>query len=172
MNIELVKENELEKVAQLYDKLNDYLSENQNYPGWKKGIYPTLETAKEAFAQKSLFAAKIDGQIAGTVILNNQQPPVYNTLNWKFDGNVLVIHTLAIDPDFMSKGVGGALLEFTEAFAQIEGYTSIRLDVSEQNNPAIKLYTKKGYSYVGKVDLSLENLTKGKILYECFEKKI
>ncbi len=48
-----------------------------------------------------------------------------------------------------------ALLDFALQYAKSAGIKSIRLDVYEKNAPAIALYEKKGYTYVGTADLGL-----------------
>jgi putative acetyltransferase len=56
----------------LYDVLNDYLWSTVNFPGWIKGIYPILENAVSGIKDKSLFIARCNGEITGSVILNHQ----------------------------------------------------------------------------------------------------
>ena len=53
----------------------------------------------------------------------------------------------------MKMGVGRALLDFSFELAQQSGIKSIRLDVYENNLPAIHLYEKCGFEYIDTVDL-------------------
>ena len=36
---------DIEEISKLYDDVCDYLFEHENYPGWKKGVYPTGDVA-------------------------------------------------------------------------------------------------------------------------------
>ena len=62
---------DVDELENLYDALNDHLSRAVNYPGWIKGIYPVRETAEDAIKEGSLFVLRIDGLIAGSIILNH-----------------------------------------------------------------------------------------------------
>lgn len=61
-------------------------------------------------------------------------------MNWQldFDVPVIVIHILAVHPDYLGCGVGKAVLEYAENF----GRRPIRLDTYEKNAPAVRLYEK------------------------------
>ena len=56
MNVHIEKgtEKDIKKVAKLYDDLIDYLTERTNYPGWKKGVYPTIDDEAKANNIKSI----------------------------------------------------------------------------------------------------------------------
>lgn len=41
MNIELARATDVNEIEALYGAVVDDLLANVNYPGWKKGIYPT-----------------------------------------------------------------------------------------------------------------------------------
>lgn len=149
---------DIDEIATLYDNLNTYLEENINYPGWKKGVYPTQKDAINALNNDTLFICKTDDRIAGTVILNNIQEEAYNKATWSIDvplDKVLVIHTLAVHPDFFKMGVAYYLLVFAKEYAANAGYKTIRLDVNANNLPAFTLYEKMGYKYIDTVDLGL-----------------
>ncbi len=147
---------DIDGIAQLYDDLNDYLAEHTNYPGWAKGVYPTREDAEQGYAESALFVAEIDDEVAGTIILNHEPEQGYEKAIWLTESdysNIIVIRTLAIHPQFLKTGVGKALMQFAKQYAKQQGMQSIRLDVYDQNLPAIKLYEQSGYTYIANVDL-------------------
>ena len=37
---------DIEEISKLYDDVCDYLCTHENYPGWKKGVYPTKDDAE------------------------------------------------------------------------------------------------------------------------------
>lgn len=147
--------NELEN---LYDELNDYLAATTNYPGWIKGIYPIREDAVVGVNENSLFVARCDGRIAGSVILNHQPEEAYVNIKWKIDidySHILVVRTFVVHPSFLQMGVGRALMDYSLELAQRLGMSSVRLDVYEKNLPAISLYEKCGFEFIDTVDLGL-----------------
>ena len=147
--------NELEN---LYDELNDYLAATTNYPGWIKGIYPIREDAVAGVNENSLFVARRDGRIAGSVILNHQPEEAYANIKWKIDidySHILVVRTFVVHPSFLQMGVGRALMDYSLELAQRLGMSSVRLDVYEKNLPAISLYEKCGFEFIDTVDLGL-----------------
>jgi len=150
---------DLDVLEEIYNKLNDFLQQGINYPGWLKGIYPVRETAKAGILEKSLFTLKAGDRIAGSLILNHEQEEAYNQVCWGMEANesqVIVIHTLVVNPDFMKQGIAQRLMNFAKEYAKQKNAKAIRLDVAIQNQPAISLYEKCGYTFVGTVDLGLE----------------
>ena len=147
---------DLEELTSLYDDLNDYLEAHINYPGWKKGVYPTREDAAAGIAEGSLFVAVDGGRIVGTFILRHKPEEGYALADW---GNqpdyreILVLYTFAVHPRFLRRGIGREMLAFIRTYAARENMNALRLDVFENNLPAIRLYEQMGFSYVATVDL-------------------
>lgn len=146
------------ELGMLYDALNDHLSENTNYAGWIKGVYPTAKTAEDAIGEGTLYVLRMDGAIAGSIILNHEPETAYEEAEWNIDADydeIIVVHTLVVHPRFMRRGVSGRLMEFAREHAASSGMKAVRLDVSAGNIPAIRLYERSGYKYIGTVDLGL-----------------
>lgn len=169
--VRIEKESDIDAIEHLYDDLNDYLETHENYPRWKKGVYPIREDAKEALAKDDLYVAIIDGEIAGTVVYSDEQEGAYRKVKWQmeFDVPVITICKLAVHPQKFGCGVGKALLDYTVCIGDQRNAKAIRLDVYEENLPAIRLYEKCGFKDMGLVDLGLEELY-GLKWYRVFEK--
>lgn len=149
---------DIDELESLYNDLNDHFEATTNYPGWIKGIYPVRETALKGLEEGNLFVAKDGGIIAGSIILNHHPEEAYEEATWGIEADytdVFVIHTLVVHPAYLNKGVGSLLMEFAKKHAVESGIKTIRLDVSENNLPAIRLYEEHGYTYVTTVDLRL-----------------
>ncbi|MGL4849615.1 MAG: hypothetical protein ACRC28_11960 [Clostridium sp.] len=58
INIILGTEEDIDEIELLYNELNDSLEEGINYPGWKKGVYPTREDAIKGIDEGNLYIAK------------------------------------------------------------------------------------------------------------------
>lgn len=158
ITIELGQAYDIDELEQLYNDLNDYLAKGINYPGWKKGIYPIRQNATDGIKDNSLYVAKYNGEIIGSIILNNEPEPEYYNVKWECESDysdVFVIHTFVIHPKFMKCGVGKALMEFAEEYSIKSKVKSIRLDVYEKNIPAIRMYEKCGFKYINTIDLGL-----------------
>lgn len=149
---------DIDELEKLYDELNDYLAATINHPGWIKGIYPIREDAVAGVNDNTLYVARTDGRIAGSVILNHQPEKAYENVSWKMEldySRIFVIHTFVVHPSCLKKGVGRALMDYSLELAQSSGIKSVRLDVYEKNLPAISLYEKCGFEYTDTVDLGL-----------------
>lgn len=150
---------DLNEIEQVYERINDFLESNINYPGWIKGVYPTRENARDAILNRNLHVARYQQTIVGTVILNHQPECGYDLAEWNYESvdysDVFVIHTLVVHPDYLKCGIGLDLMNYIEDYSRTVGMKALRLDVYESNLPAIRLYEKCGYQYVATVDLGL-----------------
>lgn len=160
MDTELVIEKgtaeDVAELGRLYDELCDHLSRDENYPGWKKGIYPTIDDAKAGVDEDNLFVARLAGKIVGTVILRHKPEEGYSKADWHMEfaeEDVYIVYTFAVHPDFLKVGVGKELMEFIFSYAKEQKAKAVRLDVYEKNTPAIQLYEKMGMEYIDTVDL-------------------
>lgn len=160
MDLEIVLgiEADINQLEILYNDLNDYLQCGTNYPGWKKDVYPIREDAVAGVKDNNLYVAKQNGKIIGSIILNHKPESAYEKVRWQIDmdySNVFVVHTFVVHPDYMKCGVGKILMDYSIQLAKQSGIKSIRLDVYENNIPAIKLYEKCGFTYIDTIDLGL-----------------
>lgn len=176
-NVSLGTSEDLDELTNLYDDLNDYFQSTTNYPGWIKGIYPIRETAEAGINDETLFLMRENSQIVGSIILNNISEDAYNQVKWQLNldyDKILVIRTFVIHPKFFKNGFGKKLLEFVEELALCKKIQSIRLDVSENNLPAISLYEKLSYKFTGTVDLGLpyEHLKWFKLYEKIIDNKL
>ena len=169
--VRIATESDIDAIEHLYNDLNDYLETHENYPRWKKGVYPIREDAEEALAKGDLYLAIIDGNVAGTVVYSDEQEDAYCEVEWQieFDVPVIIICKLAVHPKYFGCGVGKALLDYAVCVGEQRNSKAIRLDVYEENLPAIRLYEKCGFKDMGLVDLGLEELY-GLKWYRVFEK--
>ena len=175
MNIEIRVGNkqDIEAIEQLYDGLNDYLEVTVNYPGWKKGIYPTREDAEKGIVEGTLFVVNDGEEIIGSMILRYDQEWAFISEPWQKQleySQVLGIYTFVVKPSRLHKGIGSLMLKFAEEYARGKDIKALRLDVYEENLPAIKLYEKSGFRYISTVSLGLEEY--GLNWFKLYEKLI
>nr|WP_315020011.1 GNAT family N-acetyltransferase [uncultured Aminipila sp.] len=173
ITIRQASNHDIDELERLYDKLNDYLESTINYPGWKKGVYPTRKDAINGINEECLYVAIYNGNIVGSIILRHKPEPAYLEAKWLRDlsyEHVYVIYTFVVHPSYLGQGVGQAMIEFATEHSIKSNVKSIRLDVYEKNLPAIRLYEKCGFKYVGTIDLGLESY--GLKWFKIYEKII
>lgn len=145
---------ECDAVTALYELAHDAESAGIIHTGWKRGIYPTEETVRAALLRDDLFVLCEKEKIIGAAIINQIQPHEYRSGQWMYqvkNEQVMVIHTLFIDPSRSHQGCGTAFLDFYEKYAAENGCTHLRLDTNAVNTAARTFYRKNGYREAGSV---------------------
>ena len=89
------------------------------------------------------FVAKADGDIAGFLIA---QVEVEEDTQFGHIITVNVAHA------YRQKGIARKLLSEIESLLKQKGISESRLEVREDNHPAIKLYHARGYQTIGKLE--------------------
>ena len=142
---------ELDAVEQLYNELH-YAKEAGVIPViWKRGVYPSRETARKALERDDLFVMESGGRIIGSAIINKIQDAVYAGAPWRHDApddRVCVLHTLMISPAEFGKGYAREFLDFYEQYARELGCTELRIDTNDMNLPAQAMYIRHGYEKI------------------------
>ncbi len=145
---------DLDAVEQFYNELHDAKEAGLIPVIWKRGVYPTRETASSALERGDLFVLEESGRIIGSAIINQIQFDFYADAPWKYeapDDQVCVLHTLMISPAEFGKGYAGTFLDFYEKFAREHGCLELRMDTNARNIPARTMYGKRGYEEIGTV---------------------
>ena len=155
LTFRLARPEDLAAVVALYDAVIDGPT---NYTRWEHGRYPTPQVARAGIEEGTMYLAYIqdDPRLAATFILNQKQPEAFGDLAWPQDPEgqqALIIHTLAVHPDFSNRGIGRQCLAFARRQGEERGLLSLRLDVYTENWPGLHLYESFGFQYVGVVNL-------------------
>jgi ribosomal protein S18 acetylase RimI-like enzyme len=79
----------------------------------------------------------------------------------------LIIHRLAVDPDYQGLGLSSSLMEYAENYVIENGYSAIRLDAYVGNKMVLDFYRRKAYQEAGEVYFPRRILP-----FKCFEKSI
>lgn len=165
-------ENDIIPVAELYEEMLCHEERTVKYTSWRRGVYPTVATAKKAFDLESLYVFEENGEILGSVILDKLQPPEYLNIKWETDASAeqaLVIHTLCVKPEYAGSGIGSAMVKFAKELALALGCITVRLGTSDTNTPAMHLYEKNGFRVIASSPILLDGQIEcGKhIFMEC-----
>ncbi len=116
--------------------------------GWQEGVYPTEATALTGLRQGDLYILEEEGLVIAAARINSEQVDVYANCPWLYpaeDHQVLVLHTLVVDPDCQGKGCATRFVAFYEELARARGCTVLRIDTNAINSPARKLYKGLGF---------------------------
>ena len=103
-----------------------------------------------------------DGEIVGTAILNQTQVDSYAGANWRYDApdsEVMVLHTLVIDPEAKSRGLGREFAAFYEGYALAHGCRYLRIDTNARNTRARRLYHSLGYKEISVAPCTFNGLS-------------
>ena len=145
-------EADIPAVAAIYDKLHTEEEAGRATIGWIRGVYPTQDTARTALQRDDLFVLEENGRIVGAAILNQTQVDAYRGGSWTFaaaDAEVLVLHTLVIDPEVSGRGYGKQFVAFYEEYARENGCKVLRMDTNSRNARARAMYRKLGFREAG-----------------------
>jgi ribosomal protein S18 acetylase RimI-like enzyme len=114
--------------------------------------YPDRASVENDLQHKNLRLIRINSRIAGVISRDENQSPEYQTVSWsQNEGKILVIHRLAVHPEFQGKGIARELMDDALAFAQENQYAAIRLDAYSKNPRTLKFYLSRGYEKRGEI---------------------
>ena len=143
---------DIDAVAAIYDRIHTWEEKGKVTIGWERGVYPERITAETALAADELFVMEEAGVVVGTGIINQTQVDVYEKGNWKHPAEpteVMVLHTLVIDPEDKGRGLGRRFVRFYEDYARQNGCRCLRMDTNSRNARARAMYRKLGYREAG-----------------------
>ena len=141
--------------------------------GWLRGVYPTEATARAALAAGDLFVLESEGRIVAAARINRIQVPDYAYVNWRYaarDDQVMVLHTLTVDPIQSGQGYGRAFLAFYEEYALQNGCPVLRIDTNAKNAEARAMYARHGYIESGVIPTVFNGIPD--VMLVCMEKRL
>lgn len=143
---------DLNAVSEIYDHIHEQERQHKLCIGWIPNVYPTRTTAQNALARHDLFVYEKDGAILASAIINQEQVDVYAGGAWRYkapDREVMVLHTLVVEPSAAAHGIGRAFAGFYESYAREAGCSVLRIDTNAKNAVARRFYKKLGYLEAG-----------------------
>ena len=168
---------DIDAIASIYDHIHTAEESGEATIGWLRGIYPERETALAELERGDLFVQtdEIRGEsvVVGTAILNQVQVDVYEGAPWRYDvtdDQVMVLHTLVIDPFVKGRGYGRQFAEYYEKYALEKGCHYLRIDTNSRNTAARAFYKKLGYEEIGIVPCEFNGIPDVKLV--LLEKRV
>ncbi len=173
MEVRKAKKSDIDSIEAIYERIHDSEEKGAATIGWIRGVYPTRKTAEDALNRDDLFVIEDDGKVAAAAIINQIQVPEYKDAKWAHDAaddEVMVLHTLVVDPLEGGKGLGRAFVAFYESYAEQQGCPELRMDTNAKNARARKLYQCLGYEEVDIVPSVFNGIPDVKLV--CLEKHL
>ncbi|MCI8557587.1 MAG: GNAT family N-acetyltransferase [Lachnospiraceae bacterium] len=163
---------DISQVAQIYEHILDKEEQGETTIGWIRGVYPTKRTALEALEAGELFVMLQDETVVAAAKINQSQVPEYKYASWKYpdapEDQVMVLHTLVVDPAFSGKGYGTEFVSFYEEYALKHHCHYLRMDTNARNLAARRLYKHLGYREAGIVSCIFNGIPDVQLV--CLEK--
>lgn len=164
---------DIERIADIYEHIHDVEEAGEAIVGWARQTYPTDQTAADGVSKGDMFVEEKEGLIVAAGRVNQQQMEVYKNCNWLYaapDDEVMVLHTLVVDPQIKGKGYGSAFVKFYEEYALSKNCHYLRIDTQEKNTAARAFYKRQGFRESGVVFCEFNGISNVRLV--CLEKKI
>ena len=171
--IRLATMGDLPAIAAIYTAINDEEEAGRMTVGWIRGVYPTADTAREAIEAGELFVLETGGRVVASARINQTQMPAYADVAWRYPAKaaqVMVLHTLTVDPAAAGKGFARQFLAFYEAYALERGCPCLRIDTNEKNAVARRMYARHGYIESGVIPTVFNGIPDVNLV--CMEKML
>ncbi len=129
--------------------------------------FPVKEQFMNDIKQHEFYVLVHHDQIAGMMALKAGIEPTYTIIYdgaWHANKPYMTIHRMAVDHRYRGLGYGTALLNDAKDTATKLGYRYMRIDTHEDNQVAIKRFTRFGFVYCGYILLSEDHPTTRKRL--------
>lgn len=171
--IRLAAAEDIDAVAAIFERIIEDEERGRSIVGWKRGVYPTRHTAESALAQGDLFVLEDGGRVVAAMRINHEQVPEYSNCRWDYpagDEQIMVAHTLVVDPAAKGKGYGRQMVAFYEQYAREHRCPYLRMDTNAINTRARALYKSLGYKEIGITPCVFNGI--GQVNLVCLEKKI
>jgi ribosomal protein S18 acetylase RimI-like enzyme len=131
--------------------------------------YPNEHIFERDIDQGELWVTEsTPGAIAAVTAITTDQSPEYAQVGWDIHEPAIVVHRLAVDPEFRGTGLAHTLMEYAETIARQRGISVLRVDTNTQNPAVQRLLLKLGYTLAGEISL---NFRPGQ-RFRCYEKRL
>ena len=164
---------DLARIEEIYDAIHTAEEAGNVSIGWVRGVYPTRATAQAALDAGELFVLENDGTVYAAGRINHEQVPVYAQVPWQYDvppEQVLVLHTLVVDPAAAGHGYGTQFVRFYARRARALGCTVLRIDTNAKNAAARRLYAHLGFREAAIMPCTFNGIAGVELV--CLEKRL
>ena len=135
-------------IVALFDAVHTEEEAGRTTTGWLRHVYPTVKVVETGLSRDDLYVMEDGGAVVAVCRINAEQVDCYFGAPWLYaaaPGQVLVLHTLVVDPMKKGRGYGTAFIAHYEDLARKQGCTVVRIDTNARNAQARRLYANLGY---------------------------
>jgi len=130
--------------------------------------YPNDAVFQRDIDLNQLWIAEVNRSIAAVAAITMDQEPDYRQVGCDIDEPAIVVHRLAVDPEFRGQGAAGALMQKAEEVAVERGISVLRVDTNTNNEATQRLFPKLGYLLAGEITLE----SRPGLRFFCYEKRL
>lgn len=131
--------------------------------------YPNAEVFTRDIEQNQLWVADVDGAVAGVLAITTEKELEYADVpGWDTPEPAVVLHRLAVNPNYQGMGIAASLLHQAEVVAAELGIKRIFLDTNTINRAMQNLSMKLGYHLAGEIGL----IRRPGLRFMCYEKRL
>ncbi len=164
MTIKIGHSKQRDQIFSLLQDCAAHLKSQQIFQ-WNEN-YPTLDLVEKDISTKALKCLVDENKIVGIIVIDETQSPEYKEVDWVVNNEkTLVVHRLAVLPEYQKSGFGRYLMDYALEFALTNNYKSIRLDAYSGNQRILDFYLKREYIKRGEIFFPYRELP-----FFCFEK--
>ena len=169
MEITIADLSDLDRLYEFYKEVILHQKEDLYSAKWTLDVYPAREDIVEHLQNDAYYIMEEDGQIIAAACICHHDDEIYKDVKWTVpckDNEVMVIHLLAVSPEYRGRGLSYELLKKIIEDGRNTS-KAIHLDVVKGNLPAFELYKKAGFHYIGEEEIFYEDT--GRILFDLME---
>jgi len=160
MNLSLAKENDLDQLKKMYEKIIEKMNKN-NVPIWNE-IYPCEFFKKDIEQERFYTLIENNDILASFALCESNDGEDY--LKWEnAKEKAFYLDRFGVNVKYLRQGIAGIMLKYAMELAKQKGAKYLRLFVVDINKPAINLYRKSGFK---QVDGIYEEKVGNIVLYE------
>ena len=139
--LQLARESDWEAVKRLSVQVHDL------HAAWRPDIFYRTEEPypRECFLEdirdRMVYVAKLDGLVAGYVVLSIQERGGHGRVERK----LMRLHGICVEESIRGNGIGKTMVEEVRALAKAFGCSQLILGVHPENDAAVGFYQKCGF---------------------------
>ncbi|AKN33710.1 acetyltransferase [Clostridium carboxidivorans P7] len=158
----------IEDTKEIMQIIKETIAEMRTYNNtqWDEN-YPQEKDFMKDIQRGDLYVAEREGKLVGFVCINKVEPVEYTGLNWSLKEDCMVVHRMAVNPNYRRSGIGTELMKFADELALANNIRYLKTDTYSINTKMNALFKKCGYHLIGEMSF----LGKEKPFY-CYEKNI
>lgn len=140
-------------VLALFDDSVSWLTEKGLSGQWGTTPFSEIPNMHRQFADwiadGTLFVARLDGAVAGSIVITGVVPKYAATMWESFPYTAFYIEAFATARSLEGRGLGRGLLQWAEQYASRNGKTALWLDCWADNPDLCNYYRRSGYEARG-----------------------